>query len=141
MVKRHVSGVLSLEERLARGAISFEDDPGLTEQSHRDSCDINRIMANYEKTGLVPVNSSAVPRHGDFTYAGDYHEAMNMLIAAQDSFMDLPAHVRKEYDNDPARFLDALEDPTEKAKLVALGVFIDDQVPKVPDSIPDASAS
>lgn len=119
--------VLSLSERRKRGAIFFDDDPGLTEQCHRDECDINRIMANYAKTGQVPVYTSKVPQYSDFTQVVDYQTALNLVMDAQDSFYELPAEVRSEYENDPAKFLQALDDPAQKEKLIDLGVLVDDR--------------
>jgi len=118
-----MKGELSLKERLARGAIICED--GLTEQSHKDSCDINKVMANYAKTGLVPVHADQVPQHGDFSCVVDYQDALNLVIAAQESFDSLPAVIRKEFDHDPGLFLSALDDPTARERLVNLGVFVE----------------
>jgi phage internal scaffolding protein len=118
--------VLTLDERLARGALDFSNDPGLTEQSHRDSCDINILMATYDKTGVVPVMSSQVPTYGDFSGAVDYHTSQLLLIEANESFMQLPAKIRQQYDHDPAKFLAALENPDERSRLVELGVFVEE---------------
>lgn len=115
--------VLTLEERKARGAIFC--GPGLTEQSHKDSCDINKIMERYEVSGLVPVNSDQVPQFGDFSQVTDYQTALNLVIEAQESFDQLPAAVRKEFDHDPGLFLSALEDPQKRQRLVELGVFVE----------------
>lgn len=119
--------VLSLDQRRARGAIFFDDDKGMTEQSHRDSCDINVIMKQYDKTGLVPVYSNMIPRYEDFSKVTDYQSACNLVIEAEESFNSLPAHVRTAYDNDPAKFLAAFEDPAERAKLIELGVISDEK--------------
>lgn len=115
--------VLTMEERKARGAIFC--GPGLTEQSHRDSCDINVIMAAYAKTGLVPVYPDQVPQHGDFTNVVDYQTALNVVIASQEAFDSLPAGVRKEFNYDPQEFLQALDDPKQRERLVKLGVVAD----------------
>lgn len=115
--------VLTISERKARGAILFNNDPGLTEQSHAESCDINHIMASYIKSGQVPVMANQVPRYDDFSSVKDFHSALNLVIQGEEAFAQLPANVRKEYDHDPANFLIALEDPTQRAKLIELGVF------------------
>jgi phage internal scaffolding protein len=118
-----VGHLWSIEERRKRGALFFDQDPGLTEQSHSSACDINKIMANYEKTGLVPVPQSRVPKYGDFSQVNDYQTALNLVMEAEDAFMSLPANVRSEFDHDPAKFLAAVEDPQERAKLVDRGVL------------------
>lgn len=113
-------GVYSLAERKSRGAIFC--GASLTEQSHKDSCDINKIMATYEKSGVVPVMVNQVPSYSDFSQVHDYQTALNMIIEAENAFMTLPAKIRLEFDHDPAKFLAALEDPNQKARLIELGV-------------------
>lgn len=106
-----------------RVSLSFKYDPGLTEQSHKDSCDINRIMATYAKTGQMPILVDRVPQYGDFSSVHDYHSALNAIVLAEDVFMELSASIRKEFDNDPAKFLEAVEDPAQRDRLVELGVL------------------
>lgn len=117
--------VLTLDERRKRGALFFDDDPGLTEQSHKNSCDINYIMATYDKTGMVPVYTGKVPRYDDFSSARDYQSALNLVIEAEEAFSQLSANIRSEFNNDPAMFLAAFEDPAQRAKLIELGVLTD----------------
>lgn len=120
-------GTKTLQFRLDRGAISFEGDPGLTEQFHKDSCDINIIMAQVEKSGVVPVPVSSVPRYGDFTGVGDYLDACLLVKQAEESFMSLPAKVRREFNDDPSEFLAAVEDSDQRQRLIDCGLLVDDQ--------------
>lgn len=115
--------VLTLAQRKERGALFC--DEGLTEQSHKDSCDINVIMAGYNKTGLVPVCTDQVPLSGDFSQVSDFHTALNVVIQAQESFDLLPAEWRKEFNHDPSEFLAALDDPAQKARLLKAGVIVE----------------
>lgn len=111
--------------RRSDGSLSVQtvnDLPSLTEQSHRDSCDINKIMANYEKTGVAPI-SGKIPTYGDFSEVKDYAEALTLLMDANEAFMELPAKVRLEYQNDPALFLEAMEDPVKRQELVDKGLL------------------
>lgn len=119
----------TMKERDARGAIHCGE--GLTEQSHKDSCDINVIMKNYDKTGMVPVMLDQVPKFGDFSQVVDYQSALNLVIDAEEKFMQLPAAIRNEYDHDPQKFLFAIEDPSQRARLIELGVIVDTIDPKV----------
>ncbi|WNK14578.1 MAG: internal scaffolding protein [Microvirus sp.] len=81
--------------------------PSMTRSEFQDECDINQIMARFEKTGMVPVNSVGVPQYLDLTMTPDnLMQAMNLMVDAETSFMLLPAHVRKEFDNDPMRFVE-----------------------------------
>jgi len=44
--------------------VSFSE-PGLTRQSFKDECDINRIVDQYTRTGLVPHVVRRSPQYGD----------------------------------------------------------------------------
>lgn len=101
----------------------FTEGPTLTKQAFKDECDINVIMARYEKTGILPNMNPREPRFGDFTSVSDYHNACNRVIAAQQAFDDLPAEVRARFENDPGQLLAALQDPSRKEELTQLGLF------------------
>lgn len=81
---------------------------GVTEQGHKKLCDVNAIMAKYVKTGLAP-QMKAEARYEDVSGLGDYFEALLKVNAAHDSFMSLPAELRKQYDNDPGKFIQDME--------------------------------
>lgn len=132
---RRLDRPFTVEERIARGAI-HDFGPSLTEQHHKDSCDINVIMAGYEKTGQVPVYTDMVPSYGDFSEVTDYHGALNLVIAAQDAFDSLSASVRKEFDYDPQKFLQAVDDPAQRERLVKLGVISEKKVSDTPSDKP-----
>lgn len=106
--------------RSKESAISFEGEESMTEQSHKDACDINVIMARYEKTGVAP-GTFFSPNYGDFTGIDDFHSASNAVIAAQDAFMGLDAHLRKRFNNDPGEFLAFMDDPKNLDEIVSLG--------------------
>lgn len=78
----------------------------LTRQDMAEECDINVIMSKYENTGVLPAVVGD-PFYADFTSVPmDMQGAMEQLRLAQDAFMTLPARVRREFDNDPAVFVD-----------------------------------
>lgn len=87
------------------------DEPSMTRQEMSPDCDINVIMARYERTGLVPTNLNAAPTYLDLTQTPpDLMTALNMINDADDAFMRLPATVRKEFDNDAMRFVEYASD-------------------------------
>lgn len=59
----------------------------------------------------------------------DYQSALNIVLAAQDSFDLLPANIRLEFNHDPELFLKAVDDPNQRARLVDLGVLVDSEAP------------
>lgn len=98
--------------------------PTRTHQSFKDECDINNILAGYERTGMVTHINANKGFYEDVTNATSYHDAINTLLEAREAFMDLPAKVRKHFDNDPALFLESFEDPDQRQTLVDLGLIV-----------------
>lgn len=96
--------------------------PSLTKQSFRDECDINNILRQFNVTGQLP-SGSVQPQYGDFSGITDYQSALNAVMAAQDSFLELPAKLRARFDNDPAVFLDFVSDEANRDEMKALGLL------------------
>jgi phage internal scaffolding protein len=97
------------------------EEPSLAQQHHKDECDINNILRQFNITGLLP-ESPLSPRYGDFTGIGDYHTAMNRVIAAQDEFEALPAQIRARFGNDPAQLIEFLENSDNRPEAEELGL-------------------
>lgn len=96
--------------------------PGRTKQSFKDECDINRIMARYQVTGVLPEQlMPGSPQYVDVTGI-DYLEGMQKIAAAQSLFNGLPAAVRLKFENDPGKFLDFAQDPDHQEELIELGL-------------------
>lgn len=110
-------------DRHERYAIEFTE-PSLTKQSMAAECDINVIMARYQRTGVVPQMIGG--RFEDVSHVTSYHDAWNIILEAQDAFLRLPATVRKAFNNDPGEFLAAFEDPESHAMLRELGIMSGD---------------
>jgi phage internal scaffolding protein len=96
--------------------------PSRTKQSFRDECDINHILRQFNVTGQLPVGS-VQPQYGDFSGITDYQSALNAVMAAQDSFLQLPAKVRAKFDNDPALFVEFASDEANRDEMKALGLL------------------
>jgi len=97
--------------------------PSLTKQSFKDECDINNILRKYIKTGVLNASVKA-QQMGDFSNVGDYHQAMNTVIAAHDAFMNLPSKIRERFDNDAGNFLAFMSDAKNEAEAVELGLAV-----------------
>ena len=96
--------------------------PSRTKQSFRDECDINNILRQFNVTGQLPAGS-VQPQYGDFSGITDYQSALNAVMAAQDSFLQLPAKVRAKFDNDPAFFVEFASDEANRDEMKALGLL------------------
>jgi len=102
--------------------------PSRTKQSFRDECDINNILRQFNVTGQLPVGS-VQPQYGDFSGITDYQSALNAVMAAQDSFLALPAKLRARFDNDPALFVEFVSDEANKDEMKALGLLREEAAP------------
>jgi len=96
--------------------------PSRTQQQFRAECDINTILERFNVTGQLPIGS-VQPQYGDFSGIIDYQSALNAVMAAQDSFLALPAKIRARFDNDPALFVDFASDEANRDELKALGLL------------------
>lgn len=113
--------------------ITGEVQTSRTKQSFADETDINQILARYVKTGVIDhVKEHA--GYADFPAPMDYQEAMQMTINAQIAFDQLPAEVRREFDNDPFQFLTFIEDPENVDRMAELGLL--EPVPEAPEADP-----
>jgi len=122
-----------------RVSIKFKN-PSLTKQSFKDECDINNIMKKWQRTGLIDHVNEHKGDYGDLTTYDDYHASMNAILDARESFETLPSGVRKEFDNDPSKFLKFVHDPKNADAMVEMGLAQKRPVtPPVP--VPPVSAT
>lgn len=110
------------------------EDPSLTQQHLAEECDINYIVERFGVTGQLPEAPTHTPTYGDFTGIGDYRQALDAVMAADDAFMALPAKIRERFDNDPALFVDfcSSTDPADRSEAIELGLI---PPPAVPDGV------
>jgi len=93
-----------------------------TKQAMKAECDINNIMRKFEKSGIVDHLSKYDGRYGQFIGAPEYHEAMNQVAEAAEMFMEIPAKIRKRFNNDPAEFLEFVQNEDNRDELVSMGL-------------------
>jgi len=111
------------------------EDASRTQQHFKDETDINNILRQFNITGQLPTKAIS-PRYGDFTNIGDYHSALNQVIAAEDEFMTLPATLRARFDNDPQELIEFLNNPENKDEAIKLGL-VSKPIANVPDITPE----
>lgn len=95
---------------------------GKTEQAHKDQCDMNLILRDYQKTGLMQHVKNHEGRYDDIL-VGDFQEAMFLVTRAQTMFSELPSNVRKRFANDPAEFLSFCQNPDNREELAEMGLL------------------
>lgn len=96
-------------------------EPTETQQQFKDECDINTILERFGVTGELPMNIRQ-PVSTDFVEAFDFQTAQNAIIAARESFMEMPAKVRARFDNDPQKFITFFEDEANRQEAETLGL-------------------
>lgn len=93
-----------------RPVIDFSNDPGKTRSEFSQDCDINRIVENFTRTGLLDHLSNARGQFADLTLLPEsYKDALNVVNEASSLFSTLPADVRERYGNDVAGLLAAVQ--------------------------------
>lgn len=97
------------------------DPVSMTHQSFKDECNINNIMKKYERTGQLTHVRNSEGVFGDFTNVEDYQVNLNKIILAEEAFMTLPAHLRKQFNNSPQELLEFLHDDSNRAEAERLG--------------------
>ena len=99
----------------------FCEEESLAIQSAAEEADINTIVRRFGLTGQLP-GDIQMPQSGDYVGVGDFHSAMNVVRAAQEEFLRVPAHIRARFSHDPHAFSEFFNDPSNLDEAVALGL-------------------
>lgn len=97
-------------------------EPTLAVQAEAESTDINFIIRQYGITGHLPPETRP-PQFSDFDENLTYHQAMNMVLAAEQEFMRLPPKIRERFANDPQKLMNFLDEPNNRAEALDLGLI------------------
>jgi len=100
---------------------TVNDEPSKTQQNFKDETDINTIIDRFGVENVAQ-DPRLMPSSEDFMEAFDFQSAQNTIRQAQEAFMDLPADVRAEFDNDPAKLIRFVEDERNTEKAIAMGI-------------------
>lgn len=106
-------------------------DVSRTRQEFQMECDVNELMRRFEKTGMFPSNGR-VPRYLDCEGIPNFQDAMQLMIDGEAAFMQLPAVVRKEFDNDPQAFVLFAQDSANLDKMREWGLAAPEKAPDAP---------
>lgn len=104
-------------------ALDFSDDPGLTKQSHKDECDINNILAQFKRTGIVRHINERQGLYVDLPSDIDLQQSLAIVRKAEKAFSELPSKVRDRFNNDPGKLLAAIQNPDMHEELRGLGLL------------------
>lgn len=117
------------------------------QQSAHDAADIRRISRGLQRSGLDPFRpdgTASIPGRGpgifgDFSDAQDFIELHQRVRQVEREFMALDPKARREFDNDPAKLIEWLNDTevdadTKREEAIRLGLLDDPE--KAPPSVP-----
>jgi len=93
----------------------------MAKQAFKQECDINNIVNQFRKNRTVSHLNNAQPRYG-FAPAVELREALEMVAHATENFEHLPGDIRREFDNDPIKFVEFVENPENGKALVKMGL-------------------
>ena len=114
-------GVYDQEDASKEAGLDCGDEV-LTVQSAKEECDINTIVRRFGITGQLPA-AMVAPQYGDFTGISDYQSALNAVIAAEETFMQMPADVRSRFENDAGKFLAFCYDENNVAEMEKMNLL------------------
>lgn len=124
------------QKRSDDAALSFEGEKSLTRQEFVPLCNINNILKKYVRNGVDPFVITKDAKFGDFTNVPSHQAALELINAAEDHFMQLPANLRARFDNDPGLLLDFLGDVNNRDEAISLGLIDqklnNDDIKKIP---------
>lgn len=106
-----------------RTRVSFETTgDSLTQQSHAAAADVRNIIKQYDRTGLIANVNKGIAQYGDYSEINEYAEALNIVIQANESFAEIPSHIREQFDNNAGLFFEFATNPKNKEKMIEMGL-------------------
>ncbi|WNK14892.1 MAG: internal scaffolding protein [Microvirus sp.] len=99
----------------------YNDLPSMTQKHFQEECDINYILRKYAATGILP--NIGPGQYLDIPENFDYQDAQNKLLQIDETFAELPSHLREHFQNDPFEFIEFVQNPSNKEEGIKLGIF------------------
>lgn len=99
----------------------FCPEETMTQQQFLHDTDINNILAKFLRTGLM--DNIGQGTYEDVSESADYRQSIHIIQEADAQFLTLPAKTRKEFDNDPAKFMDFIHTTQDQNRLVDLDLI------------------
>lgn len=96
----------------------------MTKQEFKDETDVNNILKQYSPAALQEL---LLARAGqgqfiDLPSNFEFMDAMNIVVEGQRAFENLPSSVRNRFANDPARFLEFMQNEDNQEEAIKLGL-------------------
>jgi hypothetical protein len=90
------------------------------EQSHKEQVNINNIVKRHG-LDMIAKTAQVTQLAYDDVSTNDFTESMNLIAKGRQTFESLPSAVRKEFNHDPAVYMDYIHNPENKQALIDRG--------------------
>lgn len=107
----------------------------MTEQSHKDACDIRLIMDRAQRTGMLTHRVATEGQYQNLASRPQFDEAMRIIAHANTVFETIPAKIREQFNHDPAKFLEYIENPENRANMKEMGFDTSHLPPEEPEKV------
>jgi len=114
----------------------FKNSPSMTEQHTGHTTDINYLVKKYTPDELAAYIAARnqyrqeVKGH-DFSIEPSLQEGKNAILVMKEEWAKLPSKIKKEFNNDMVAFLKFLDNPSNKDKMIELGILKEKQIDKL----------
>lgn len=97
----------------------------MTEQQWKDTCDVNKIIRKYDKTGLIVHVSKFNAEFGDVSGL-DFKASVDKIVKIRQEFDAMPSEIRKRFKNDPGEMLAFMSDSNNREEAIKIGLIRND---------------
>lgn len=102
---------------------NLDEFPSRTQQSFKKQCDVNQIIARFQKTGELNHVRDGASVYMECTQI-DFQDCMDRIVRAEEHFMSLPSKVRERFGNSVSNLLDFMSDEKNFEEAKALGLIV-----------------
>jgi len=102
--------------------ISRPSHSSMTQQQYKDECNPNVVIQRYNRTGELGRIRQSQPIYVDCT-SFDFEEARERVARIEETFMELPALLRRRFDHEPRKLLEFLQDEKNREEAIELGMI------------------
>lgn len=102
---------------------TLSDDAIRTEQHHKEAVLPKNVIKKYAQMGVLQQVAHMDKQFGDVSEVLDLQEKLNLVNSITEKFNSLPAKIRKEFDHDPFKMAQAIEDVSQHERLAEIGIL------------------
>ena len=112
-----------------------------TEENHAAEADINFIVDQFTRTGVLSHNAQHEGAYGNFISGDVYELAQDAIANANSMYQSLPFHIRQQFPEGTPQFLDFIQDPQNREEIAELGLTTAHLPEEMPSTDPTPRAA